>query len=85
MIGETGCQTHHMESAETNTIEVVVNGEPRRVPQGLSLDGLIVWLEIDPSRVAVERNLTIARKTDWPATRVEAGDRLEIVWFVGGG
>ncbi len=85
MIGETGCQTRHMESAETNTIEVVVNGEPRRVPEGLFLDRLLVWLEIDPSRVAVERNLTIARKTDWPATRVEPGDRLEIVWFVGGG
>ena len=85
MIGETGCQTRHMESAETKTIEVVVNGEPRRVPQGLSLDRLIVWLEIDPSRVAVERNLAIARKTDWSATRIEPGDRLEIVWFVGGG
>ena len=85
MIGETGCQTRHMESAETKTIEVVVNGESRRVPQGLSLDALIVWLEIDPSRVAVERNLTIARKTDWPVTLVEPGDRLEIVWFVGGG
>jgi thiamine biosynthesis protein ThiS len=85
MIGETGCQTHCMESAETKTIEVVVNGEPRRVPQGLSLDALIVFLEIDPSRVAVERNLAIARKADWVTTRVEAGDRLEIVWFVGGG
>lgn len=85
MIGESECQTRCMESAETKTIEIVVNGEPRRVPQGLFLDGLIVWLEIDPSRVAVERNLAIARKTDWPATRVEAGDRLEIVWFVGGG
>jgi thiamine biosynthesis protein ThiS len=85
MIGETGCQTHRMESAETKTIEVVVNGEPRRVPQGLSLDALIVFLEIDPSRVAVERNLAIARKADWVTTRVEAGDRLEIVWFVGGG
>jgi thiamine biosynthesis protein ThiS len=74
-----------MESAETKTIEIVVNGESRRVPQDLFLDGLIVWLEIDPSRVAVERNLAIARKTDWPATRVEPGDRLEIVWFVGGG
>ncbi len=74
-----------MESAETKTIEVVVNGEPRRIPQGLSLDALIVFLEIDPSRVAVERNLAIARKTDWATTRVEAGDRLEIVWFVGGG
>jgi len=85
MIGETGCQTRRMESAETKTIEVVVNGQPRRVPEGLFLDRLLVWLEIDPSRVAVERNLAIARKTDWPATRVEPGDRLEIVWFVGGG
>lgn len=85
MIGETGCQTRHMESAETKTIEVVVNGEPRRVPEGLFLDRLLAWLEIDPSRVAVERNLTIARKNDWPVTPVEPGDRLEIVWFVGGG
>jgi thiamine biosynthesis protein ThiS len=82
---ETGCQTRRMESAETKTIEVVVNGEPRRVPQGLSLGDLIVWLEIDPSRVAVERNRAIARKTDWPATSIEPGDHLEIVWFVGGG
>jgi thiamine biosynthesis protein ThiS len=85
MIGESECQTCSMESAETKTIEIVVNGEPRRVPRGLSLDGLIIWLEIDPSRVAVERNLSIARKTDWAATRIEPGDRLEIVWFVGGG
>ena len=74
-----------MESAETKTIEIVVNGERRCVPRDLSLDSLMVWLEIDPSRVAVERNLAIVRKTDWPATRVETGDRLEIVWFVGGG
>ena len=82
---ETECQTRRMESAETKTIEVVVNGDPRRVPQGLSLDGLIAWLEIDPARVAVERNRAIARKADWPATRIEPGDHLEIVWFVGGG
>ena len=74
-----------MESAQTKTIEVVVNGETRRIPEGFCLDRLLLWMEIDPSRVAVERNLAIARKTDWPSTRVEAGDRLEIVWFVGGG
>ncbi|MCU1336994.1 MAG: thiamine biosynthesis protein ThiS [Bryobacterales bacterium] len=85
MIIETGCQTRRMESADTKTIEVIVNGEPRRVPEGFFLDRLLVWLEIDPSRVAVERNRAIARKTDWPATRIEPGDQLEIVWFVGGG
>ena len=82
---ETGCQTRRMESAETKTIEVVVNGDPRRVPQGLSLEGLIVWLAMDPARVAVERNRAIVRKTDWASTQIEPGDHLEIVWFVGGG
>jgi thiamine biosynthesis protein ThiS len=85
MIIESGCQTLCMESAETKTIEIVVNGERRCIPRDLSLDSLMVWLEIDPSRVAVERNLAIVRKTDWTATRIEPGDRLEIVWFVGGG
>jgi thiamine biosynthesis protein ThiS len=85
MIIESGCQTLCMESAETKTIEIVVNGERRCVPRDLSLEALMVWLEIDPSRVAVERNLAIVRKTDWPATRIQPGDRLEIVWFVGGG
>ena len=85
MIGETRCQTPRMESDETKTIEVVLNGDPRRVPHGLFLNGLVDWLGIDPSRVAVERNRSIARKTDWPATRIEPGDQLEIVWFVGGG
>ena len=85
MTSETGCQTRRMESTETNTIEVVLNGEPRTVPEGLFLDGLLVWMKIDPSRVAVERNRAIVRKADWPATPIESGDQLEIVWFVGGG
>ena len=85
MTEETECQTPRMESAETKTIEVVVNGEARSVPEGLSLDRLLVWMAVDPSRVAVERNRSIARKTDWPATRIQPRDQLEIVWFVGGG
>jgi thiamine biosynthesis protein ThiS len=74
-----------MESPETKTIEVVVNGVARSVPEAFPLDRLLVWLEVDPARVAVERNLSIVRKADWSATQITAGDRLEIVWFVGGG
>jgi thiamine biosynthesis protein ThiS len=85
MVIRTGMDRHQMDTAETKTIEVVVNGEPRRVPHGLFLDQLLVWLEVDPGRVAVERNRAIARKVDWAATQVEPGDHLEIVWFVGGG
>ena len=86
MIGERGCQTRRMETAETKTIEVVVNGEPRRVPQGFSVDRSAAsgWRSI--LRAWRWNSIcAIVRKTDWPATRVEPGDRLEIVWFVGGG
>lgn len=52
---------------------------------GLSIDGLLNFLKIDPSRVAVEHNREIARKAAWAETRVNAGDQFEVVWFVGGG
>jgi thiamine biosynthesis protein ThiS len=74
-----------VKAPETKEIEMVVNGEPRPVPDGLNLADLLEHLGIDPSRVAVELNRAIVRKTDWPATRIGEGARLEIVWFVGGG
>ena len=85
MITETGCQILPMESAETKTIEVVVNGEPKRVPEGLDVARLLAWLAVDPSRVAVELNREIVRKMQWNSTPVQDGARIEIVWFVGGG
>jgi len=66
-------------------IQIVVNGEPRDVPQGLNLEQLLGFLEVNPDRVAIERNLEIVRKPEWTGTQVVAGDRLEVVWFVGGG
>jgi thiamine biosynthesis protein ThiS len=66
-------------------IEVSVNGERRSLPTGLTLTGLLEHLDLDPRKVAVERNLEIAPRSAYDAIRIEAGDRLEIVHFVGGG
>ena len=74
-----------METAETKTIEVVVNGMARTIPAGISLDRLLEWLAIDASRVAVELNGQIVRMREWPAATVNEGARIEVVWFVGGG
>jgi thiamine biosynthesis protein ThiS len=63
----------------------VLNGELRLVPSDLTLDRLLVWLEMDPSRVAVEFNGAIVRKPTWTNTPVAPGSRIEVVWFVGGG
>lgn len=62
-----------------------LNGEQREVPDGLSLAGLIDWLELPPDRVAVERNLEVVKRANWAETPLENGDRLEIVRMVGGG
>ena len=67
------------------TIRIVVNGEERTVPTGLSLVDLIRSLNLEPSRVAVELNREIVRREAWTETVVAGGARLEIVQFVGGG
>ena len=74
-----------METAVTKTIEIVVNGQPHHVPEGLNVARLLDFLKIAPSRVAVELNRQIARKTDWESLIIGQGARVEIVWFVGGG
>jgi sulfur carrier protein len=74
-----------MEIFQTKQIEIVLNGERRQIPADLTLDRLLVWLEMDPARVAVEFNGAIVRQPTWPVTEVAEGSRVEIVWFVGGG
>lgn len=85
MRSERECQTQRMEISETKTIEVILNGERRSVPAGLTVDRLLAFLEMNPSRVAVELDRAIVRKSDWAAAEVRGGAQLEVVWFVGGG
>ncbi|HMD32355.1 MAG TPA: sulfur carrier protein ThiS [Candidatus Acidoferrales bacterium] len=66
-------------------MQIQLNGEAREVPDGLNVAGLLTHLELNPSRVAIERNLEILPRAAWLATAVNSGDRYEIVHFVGGG
>ena len=66
-------------------MKIQLNGESREVPEGLNVSGLLTHLGLNPARVAIERNLEILPRTAWPATPLVAGDRFEIVHFVGGG
>ena len=70
---------------ETKTIGIVLNGEPRRVPDGLNVAALLKYLEIDGQKVAVELNREIVRKPDWESAAVREEAQVEVVWFVGGG
>ena len=67
------------------SLGIRVNGEHRRVIGGISVADMLNELGLDPSRVAVERNLEIVPRGSLGAVCVEDGDAYEIVHFVGGG
>jgi thiazole synthase len=67
------------------SLGIRVNGEPRRVPGGISIAAMLSELGLDPARVAVERNLEIVPRSTLGEVRVEEGDAYEVVHFVGGG
>jgi sulfur carrier protein len=67
------------------TLTITVNGENRPAKPGVTVVDLLRELGLDSGRVAIERNLEILPRPKWTETKVEAGDRYEIVQFVGGG
>ncbi len=71
--------------AQDDTLSIRVNGEHRRVPQGMTIAELAAQLGFEPTRVAVERNLEIVPRSTLAEVAIEDGDDYEIVTFVGGG
>lgn len=69
----------------TDSIDVVVNGEQRRVARGATLLELLCSLELDPRAVVVEHNRAIVRRPRLGDVTVAPGDAIELVHFVGGG
>ncbi|MGH7551213.1 MAG: sulfur carrier protein ThiS [Gemmatimonadota bacterium] len=72
-------------STTAESIEVVVNGRVRAVPDGRTVQELLIELELEPEVVVVERNGGILSRARFAEVRLEAGDALEIVHIVGGG
>lgn len=66
-------------------MQLTINGEYRRFEPGLSVSGLLEALQLEPRKIAVERNLEIVPKSLYGNTALADGDRIEIVHFVGGG
>jgi len=66
-------------------MKIVLNGEKTDIPKSLSVSALLLHLHVDPSRVALEINRQLIRKTSWEETMIQPDDEIEIVHFVGGG
>jgi thiamine biosynthesis protein ThiS len=75
----------HETKGMSDNVSIVVNGETLQAAPGATVVELLETLGIRGGRVAIERNLEILPRAAWPETKVVAGDRYEIVQFVGGG
>ena len=64
---------------------LTVNGEPKNVPEGLTLAQLVRDLGLERNPIAVELNRQVVPRDRHGETRLAQGDRLEIVTLVGGG
>jgi sulfur carrier protein len=66
-------------------MKLQINGEQRDFPDGLTVGSLIEHLGMKADRVAVELNLEIVPRPQWPTAPLKDGDKVEVVHFVGGG
>ena len=70
---------------DKTTMLIDVNGEPLEIAAGATVADLLLQLGYADRRVAVERNKHVVPRAQHTNTALTAGDRLELVSFVGGG
>jgi thiamine biosynthesis protein ThiS len=69
-------------------MKLQINGEERdfnNSSSSFTLAALVELLGMKADRVAVELNREIVPRDRWADTRLNEGDHLEVVHFVGGG
>jgi len=66
-------------------MEIILNGEAYNLGAACSVAELVVRLNLDKRKIAVERNLEIVSKSAYDTAEIIAGDKIEIVNFIGGG
>ena len=68
-----------------STMEILVNGESRKVPEGCTVGELLGLLDLGGRRVAVAVNREVVPRSRRDAVRLRPADRVEILEAVGGG
>jgi len=66
-------------------MKIIVNGEHREFNDGSTLLEILKELSLEGKVMAAAINMDIVKQTDWKTYRVNDGDKLELLDFVGGG
>ncbi len=66
-------------------MEIIINGQSRRLSGELTVAALLEELELGNKRIAVERNGELVPRSQHDKVQLTGGDRIEIVQAIGGG
>lgn len=66
-------------------MKIFLNGEEKILATKMTVAELVVMLELDVKKIAVEKDLEIVNQDRFSATVIDEGSRIEIVHFIGGG
>ena len=66
-------------------IHITLNGKPNEIKAGMTVSGLLLKWKIRPELVTVEINENILQKLDYESTEIRSQDKVEFVFYMGGG
>lgn len=67
-------------------MNLIINGTDTNIPDGLTVAALLEHQKVKmPDMVSVERNGEILPRQEFATTRLEEGDQIEFLYFMGGG
>jgi cysteine synthase A len=66
-------------------MQITINGKLQDIDAGMTVSGLLAARELEPQMVSVELNGAILEREAFGRTPLSDGDRLELLFFMGGG
>ena len=67
-------------------MKLIINGEDANSKDGISISELLIEQNVKmPEMVSVELNGSIVRRENFVATNLKEGDKVEFLYFMGGG
>ncbi len=66
-------------------MNIIINGESREFSENITLQAILNKLFLDGKVMAAAVNMEIIKQDNWASYKLNNGDKLELLDFVGGG
>ncbi len=66
-------------------MKIVINGQEKEFENNVTLAEILKKLSLEGKVMAAAVNMNIVKQNEWESYKVQEGDKLELLDFVGGG